>query len=58
MRTIESLEGYSVLIKGVTKQLLMKQKKQNGRFLGKLVSILCAIFLRNMLADKRWHLYS
>lgn len=33
MRTIESLEGYSVLIKGVTKQLLMKQKNKKVDFL-------------------------
>ena len=52
MKIVQALEDSNTLLKGVTKTLNNKTKKQKGGFLSMLLGTLGASFLGNLLAGK------
>ena len=52
IKLFNSFEGFSFLIKGVTKTIENETKEQRGGFLGVLLGTLCASSVGNMLVSK------
>ena len=52
MKIVQSLEGSSLLLKGVSKTIQNEAKEQKDGFLTMLLGTLCASLLGNMPADK------
>ena len=52
MKIIQALEGFNVLLKGVTKTIKDETKMQKGGFLSMLLGTLGASFLGNLLSEK------
>ena len=52
MKTVQVLEDFNILLKGVTKTTKNETKEQKGEFLGMLLNILGARLLGNVLAGK------
>ena len=52
MEIVQDLEDFNILLKGVTKTIKNKTKKQKGGFLSVLLSTLGAGLLENLLAGK------
>ena len=52
MKVVQALEDSNILLKGITKTIKNKTKKQKGRFLGMLLGTLGVSLLGNMLALK------
>ena len=52
IKIVQALGDFNILLKGVTKQLKAKQKKQKGGFLSMLQGTVGAILLGNLLAGK------
>ena len=53
MEIVQGLEDFNILLKGVTKTIKNKTKKQKGGFLSVLLVLLGASLLGNLLAGKR-----
>ena len=52
MEIVQALEDSNTLMKGVTKTIKNKTKKQKGGFLSMLLGILGASLLRNLITGK------
>ena len=52
IKIVQALEDSNILLKGVTKTIKNKTKKQKGGFLSKLLGTLGASLLGNLLAGK------
>ena len=52
MEIVQGLEDFNILLKGVTKTIKNKTKKQKGGFLSVLLGTLGAGLLGNLLAGK------
>ena len=52
MKSVQVLEDYNVLLKGVTKTIKNETKEQKGGFLSMLLGTLGASLLRNLLTGK------
>ena len=52
MEIVQGLEDFNILLKGVTKTIKNKTKKQKGEFLSVLLGTLGAGLLENLLAGK------
>ena len=52
MKSVQVLEDYNVLLKGVTKTIKNETKEQKGGFLSMLLGTLGASLLGNLLAGK------
>ena len=52
MEIVQDLEDFNILLKGVTKTIKNKTKKQKGEFLSVLLGTLGAGLLGNLLAGK------
>ena len=52
MEIVQGLEDFNILLKGVTKTIKNKTKKQKGGFLSVLLGTLGASLLGNLLAGK------
>ena len=52
MKSVQVLEDYNVLLKGVTKTIKNETKEQKGGFLSMLLGTLGASLLRNLLVGK------
>ena len=53
MKTVQALEDFDILLKGVTKTTKNETKEQKGGFLSMLLGTLGASLLGNILAGKR-----
>ena len=52
MKTVQALEDYNILFKGITKTIKNETKGQKGGFLGMLLRTLGDTLLGNMLTGK------
>ena len=52
MKTVQALEYFNILLKGITKAIEIETKEQKGGFLGMLLGTLGASLLGNMLTGK------
>ena len=52
MKTVQALEDFNIVLKGVTKTSKNETKEQKGEFLGMLLNTLGARLLGNVLAGK------
>ena len=52
METVQSLEDYNILFKGVTETIKNETKEPKRRFLGTLVGTLGSILIGNLLSEK------
>ena len=53
MKIIQAIEGYNILLKGVTKTIKNETKERKGGFLSMLLGTLGASLLGNLLSGKR-----